>query len=109
MYGRRTCGTRKHFLRVTKQVGYVPENVTHVELENATSAGVRWGSLASDMVPLFEEHLARLEKNYKMDEWYKIDRMERAMVVAVRRVDIATKNHQTEAEIKNATKKAGRK
>lgn len=70
---------------------------------------MRWGALDSDMVPVFEEHLARLDKGYKLDEWYKTDAMERAMVIAVRRVDIATRNHQTEAEIKKATNKAGRK
>ena len=98
------CKPPRPFLRVTKQVGYVPENITKIELENATSAGVRWGALDSDMVPIFEEQLARLEKNYKMQEWYELDAMQRAMVIAVRRVDIATKNHQTEAEIKKAAK-----
>jgi len=70
---------------------------------------VRWGSLDSDMVPIFEEQLARLEKGYKLQEWFELDPMERAMVIAVRRVDIATKNQQTEAEIKKAIQKAGRK
>ena len=61
------------------------------------------------MVPIFEEQLARLEKGYKLQEWFELDPMERAMVIAVRRVDIATKNQQTEAEIKKAIQKAGRK
>lgn len=93
-------------------MGYVPENITRVELDNYISAGVRWGSLDADMVPIFEEHAARLEKNYKLSEWYELDRMERAMIIAVRRIDIAAKNLQTEAEIKKAqqdAKKAGRK
>ena len=97
---------------MTKQVGYIPENITRIELENYINAGVRWGALDVDMVPIFEEHAARLEKNYKLIEWYELDRMERAMIIAVRRIDIAAKNQQTEAEIKKAqmdAKKTGRK
>lgn len=64
------------------------------------------------MVPIFEEHAARLEKNYKLREWYELDSMERAMIIAVRRIEIAAKNQQTEAEInksKQDAKKAGRR
>lgn len=34
--------------------------------------------------------------------------MERAIVIAVRRIDIAAKNHQTEAEIRASKRKSGK-
>lgn len=70
------------------------------------SAGIRWGALGIDMVPTFEEHIARLEKNYKIQEWYDLEEMERAMIIAVRRIDIASKNQQSEAEIHKAKQDA---
>lgn len=57
------------------------------------------------MVPLFEEQIARLERGYTVEAWLSLDPMERAMVVAVRRIDNATKSIQAEAEIKQANKK----
>lgn len=71
-------------------------------LPHAVNAGIQWGALGTEMIPIFEEQAARLEKNYRMDEWNALDRMERAMIIAVRRVDISMKNHQSEAEIKAA-------
>lgn len=91
---------------VTKQTGELRETVTRFELDNAVSAGVTWGSLGADMVPLFEEHSARLERGYTIDQWYALDAMERAMVVAHRRIDIASKNLQADAEIRDAKRKA---
>lgn len=91
---------------VTKQVGEIRETVTRIELDNAISAGVTWGSLGSDMVPLFEEHSARLERGYTLEQWYTLDRMERALVVAHRRVDMASKNLQSDAEIRDAKRKS---
>ena len=57
------------------------------------------------MVPLFEEQIARLERNYSIDEWLKLSEMERAMVIAIRRIDNATKSIQAEAEIKEMKRK----
>lgn len=94
--------TRRTFLRVTKRFGYVDENITRLELENGVSAGIRWGCLGADMVPIFEEQAARIENHYKMDDWFSLDEMERAMIIAVRRIDIAAKNQQAEAEYKKA-------
>lgn len=85
---------------MTKAAGEVQENVTRIELDNGINAGIYWRSLGEGMVPIFEEHLARLERNIRLDEWWKLEPMERAMIVAVRRVDNATKNLQTEAEIR---------
>lgn len=91
---------------VTKQVGDLRENITRIELDHGVSAGVMWGSLGADMVPLFEEHSARLERDYTLTEWYALDTMERALVVAHRRIDMASKNLQSEAEIRDAKRKA---
>jgi len=52
------------------------------------------------MVPIFEEHMAREEKKLTMKEWYALEPMERAIIIAVRRISNAAKNHQAEAEIK---------
>ena len=85
---------------MTKRVGELQENITRVELEHGINAGIRWRTLGRDMVPIFEEHSAREEKGYSMKEWYALEPMERAIVIAVRRIDNAAKNHQAEAEIK---------
>lgn len=100
--------TPKRFLMVTKQAGEVRESVTKFESEYAISAGVMWGAIGADMVPLFEEHTARLERNYSLAAWYALDPMERALVVAARRIDIATRNQQSDAEIRQAKIDAAR-
>lgn len=87
---------------MTKQIGEVDENITRIELDHGVSAGIRLGSLGPDMVPMFEEHIARLERGISLDAWYALPPMERAMVIAVRRLDNAMKNLQTEAEIKHS-------
>lgn len=94
---------------VTKQIGEIRENVTRIELDNAVSAGVMWGALGSDMVPIFEEHTTRLERNYTLEQWYALDPMERALVVAHRRIDMAAKNLQSDAEIRDAKRKSKQK
>lgn len=89
-------------------MGEVDESITRIELDHGVSAGIRLGSLGEDMVPLFEEHTARLERNIRLKDWYEMEPMERAMVVAVRRLDNAMKNHQAEAEIRHSKNKARR-
>ena len=91
---------------VTKSSGYVRESVTKFEPENSVSAGVTWGSLGDGMVPIFEEQAARLERNYTLEAWMAIDPMERAMIIAIRRIDIASKNLQADAEIREARRNA---
>ena len=93
---------------MTKIVGEVDESLTRIELDNGISAGIRLGSLGMDMVPIFEEHSARLDRNINIRDWYAMDPMERAMVVAIKRLDTAMKNHQAEAEIKHAKAKGKR-
>jgi len=89
---------------VTKQVGEIDEKLTHIELDNQVSANIRWRSLGADMVPIFEEHSVRLERNYGIEAWYALSPMERAIMVAQRRIDNAMKNHQTEAEARQMKK-----
>lgn len=91
---------------MTKPVGEVQESITRIELDNGISAGIHWRVLGPDLVPIFEEHEARLERNIGLKDWYAMDSMERAMVIAVRRLQIATKNQQTEAEIRAANRRA---
>lgn len=101
--------TQRTFLRVTKYVGYTEESITRIELDHGISAGIRWGAIGADMVPTFEEHATRLESRYEIEKWYALDPMERAIIVAVRRIDIAAKNQQSEAEIRESKRNAKRK
>lgn len=94
---------------VTKQIGEVREPVTRVELDHAVSAGITWGALGSDMVPIFEEHATRMENRLTMNDWYALEPMERAMAVAFRRIDMASRNLQSEAELRDAKRNAKKK
>lgn len=94
---------------VTKQIGEVREPVTHVELDHAISAGITWGALGPDMVPIFEEHATRMENKYTLEAWYALPAMERALAVALRRIDMASKNLQSEAELRDAKRNAKKK
>ena len=89
--------------------GELQENITRLELDNGISAGIHWRALGADMVPIYEEHSARMERNIDINQWYAMEPMDRAMIVAVRRIDVASKNHQTEAEIRAAKKKLHQK
>lgn len=88
------------FLSVTKIVGQVPENITRVELDGGVSAGIRWQSLSPELVPIYEEQAARLEKNISLEAWGNMSPVEKAIVIAVRRIDNAAKNLHAEAESK---------
>lgn len=59
------------------------------------------------MVPTFEEHIARVERNISISTWSEMDPMEKAIIIALRRIDNAMKNLQMEAEIKAANRKNG--
>jgi hypothetical protein len=90
---------------VTKAAGDVQENITRIELDNGVNAGIYWRNLGEGMVPIFEEHLARLERGLSLGDWWKLESMERALIIAVRRIENAAKNHQTEAEVRAAKRK----
>lgn len=87
---------------VTIQNGAVKDSVTRAELTHNVSAGIRWGALGADMVPIFEETSVRLERGYSIEIWSNLDPMERALMIAQRRIDIAVKNLQAEAEMRDA-------
>ena len=80
--------------------------MTRVELDHAVSAGVELKALGADMVPLYEEHEARLERGISLADWGGMDVMERALVVAQRRIRIALENIQAEAQIQHAKRNA---
>ena len=93
------------FLRVTKSIGYTDADVTRIELNNTVSAGIRWGSLGNDMVPMFEEQYERITRRYTLEQWAELDPLEKAMMIAVRRIENAMKNLQAEAEAKKVKSK----
>ena len=62
--------------------------------------------MSQDFVPLYEEHSARIEAHYGIKDWYELDPMERAVIIAVRRIGNAMTNLQMEAEMKAAKMKA---
>jgi len=82
--------------------------VTQIELEHGINIGVNLRVLGRDMVPLHEEHEARLERNIRLDEWTSMPRFEKALVVANRRVRIALANLQAEEEIRETNRKTAK-
>lgn len=94
------------FLGVTKTSGYVDVSVTTIELQHGISAGARLRSFGESMVPLFEEHEARLERGIGLEVWGAMPRMEKAFLIAHRRIKLSLQNLQSEAEIKHAEAKA---
>ena len=73
------------------------------------SAGVELRSPADGIVPIYEEHEARLERNIGIEAWMEMDEREKAIIVAARRIRIAISNLQSEAEIKQSEREARRK
>lgn len=57
-------------------------------------------------MPIYEEHEARLERNISLEAWMKMQEMEKALIVAARRIQIASKNLQAEAEIAHSEREA---
>lgn len=80
-----------------------------MELDEGVSAGVSLKALTQDMVPLHEEHEARLERGITLSNWSGMDMYEKALLIANRRIRIQIKNLQAEAEIRDAKRKAKRK
>lgn len=77
-----------------------------MELEYGVGAGIKLKTTAAGMVPIYEEHAARLERRISLDDWYCMDVYERALVVAHRRIHIQVQNLQSEAEIRNSKREA---
>ncbi len=80
--------------------------VTEVELDHGLSAGIQTQALGGDMVPIQEEHEARLERGIGLAEWAVMDVLEKALIIAVRRNRNAMQNLHTEAEIRQAERDA---
>ena len=74
-------------------------------MDDSISAGIQWGSIGAGMVPTFEENSARLERGYTLEAWSKLDRTEKAMIIAIRRIGNAMSNLQTEAEVRASKRK----
>lgn len=100
---------RKRFLGVTRRVGEIDLPVTAVELEYAVYSGAKLKVLAEGMVPVFEEHLARMERGISLEAWGTMPLYEKAMIIALRRIHNALQNLQNEAEIRDAERKAKRR
>lgn len=94
---------------MTKKVDGVDFSVERIEFENTVSAGIQWRSLWKGQVPIFEEHLVRLERDYTLEAWYALHYMERAMVIAVHRLAKASKGHENDAEAAKMKRDAKRK
>lgn len=62
-----------------------------------------------DMVPVQEEHEARLERGINLADWGRMEMMEKALIIAARRNRNAINNIYTEAEIRDAERKAKRR
>lgn len=78
--------------------------VTQFELEYGVNAGIGLRVLGEDMVPIHEEHEARLERGISVGAWLAMDELERGLIIAVRRTRIAIENLNTEAQIKKMQK-----
>ena len=99
----------RSFLGANKNYGEISVPVTRVELSHAISSGTELKVIGADMVPLYEEHTARLEARFTLAEWTALDVMEKALVIAQRRISIALENIQSEAQINHAKRNAGKK
>lgn len=83
--------------------------VTEIELDNAVSSGAQLRTLGKNMVPIYEEHSARLEAGLRLDDWQTMDPFEKALIIAQRRVRISLENLQAEAQIKAAKRKGAKR
>ena len=90
---------------VTIPRGRIHESVTKAELTQTVTTGIRWGALGIGMAPVFEETSARIEKSITLDGWAALDPMEKALIIAQRRIDTAIRNIQSEAEMRKAKRK----
>lgn len=83
--------------------------VSQAELPHGINPGIYLRRLNKNTIPLQEEHESRLERSISLDAWAQMDRMEKALVVASRRIRIAMKNLQAEEEIAKQERDARKK
>jgi len=91
---------------VTIPNGITRDSVTKAQLDGGPATGLQWGALGAGMVPTFEEQAARLDKNMTLEQWGALDPMERALLIAQRRIDAAIRAVQEEAAARQAKRKA---
>lgn len=94
---------------MTVPIGELNVPVTQVELQHGISAGIRLNTFAVGLVPIHEEHEARLERNISLEFWGTMHHMEKALIIANRRNRIAMKNLQEEAVIEKSKRDAKKK
>jgi len=94
---------------VTKTIGEVEYSVDRIEPEESINTGIMWKSFGKHAVPTFEEHSARLEKGFSIDAWLAMTGLERAFIIAARRIQRSIENQQTEAETRKAKQESKRK
>lgn len=99
----------RNFLGATKSQGSQEVPVTEIELDHGVYAGVHLRMIGVDMIPVQEEHDARLERGISLENWGSMDLWEKALIVANRRVRVAISNIHTEAEIRDAERQAKRR
>ena len=97
------------FLGATQTLDGLNIPVTQVDLDNSVSPNVRLRAVGASMVPLYEEHSARLNAKYSVREWEAMDVTEKALVIAQRRISVALENIQADAQIKHAKRNTGRR
>jgi hypothetical protein len=91
---------------VTIPNGISRDSVTKAQLDNGPATGLQWGALGAGMIPVFEEQAARLERNLTLEQWGALDPMERALLIAQRRIDAAIRAVQDEAAARQVKRKA---
>jgi hypothetical protein len=79
-----------------------------VELEDPVYSGVKLKSLIEGMVPVYEEQAARAQRGISMETWAAMPLHEKAMIVALRRIEIAMANLHSEAEGRHLERKVKR-
>lgn len=65
--------------------------------------------LGVNLVPVYEEHSARIERGITVRDWLEMCETEKALIIARRRVSLQMQNLQTEAEIRRAKQDARKK
>lgn len=61
-----------------------------------------------DLVPVYEEHAARIEAGFSITDWTETDETEKALIIAKRRISIQMRNLQTDAEIRQTKRNANK-
>lgn len=73
------------------------------------SAGIYLRSLYKGLVPIYEVEAARQAGRYSLEHWYsEMSEMERALVIARRRIENQMKNLQSEAEAEQLRREANK-